>query len=114
MRLNMKFAADMAKTSGGAGAAYLYEEIASQAVVEATSQDGRLSLFDIALQLVVGWGPFVVASHLGGPFWGSFAGAIAYNRVDNLAVMAGQRAQTPMGYVRRGETLAEARARLGM
>jgi len=113
-KLNMKFAADMAKTGGGASLAYLYEEIAGQAVVEATAKDGRLSLFDIALQLAIGWGPFVLASQQGGgPFWASWAGAIAFNRIDNMVYALGGRPVTHTGPAFPGESLAEARSRLG-
>lgn len=111
-RLNMAFARDMATSAGASFGAYLYEEIAGSAVVEATAQDGRFSPFDIALQLAVGWGPFILAAHQGGHFWASFAGAIAFNRVDNVVVALGGRAATPVGLIRRGETMTEAESRM--
>lgn len=112
-KLNMAFMKDMGKVGAGTFAAYLYEEIAGAAVVEATARDGRFSPFDVALQLMVGWGPFVLASTQGGAFWNSFAGATAYNRVDNIVVALGGRANTPLGVIAPGETMSQAQARLG-
>lgn len=112
-KLNMAFVKDLGKHAGGSAAAFLYEEIMGDAVVRATAADRRFSPFDIVLQAAVGIGPLVVSGHLAGPFWASFAGAIMYNRIDNVAIMLGQRAQTPMGAVMPGETLQEALARTG-
>lgn len=112
-KLNMAFLKDMGKLGGGTFAAFMYEEIAGAAVVDATARDGRFSPFDIALQLAVGWGPFVLASYQGGPFWTAFAGATAYNRVDNLVVALGGRASTVFGPIAPGETQAQTQARLG-
>jgi hypothetical protein len=113
-KLNMKFVQDMGKAGAGTFAAYLYEEIAGAAVVQATAQDGRFSPFDVLLQLAVGWGPFVVASMQGGgAFWNAAAGAVAYNRVDNIVVALGGKAVTPFGVIAPGETMAQAQARIG-
>lgn len=111
-RMNMAFVKDLGKAGAGTAAAYLYEEIAGAAVVDATARDGRFSPFDVALQLLVGWGPFALASVQGGAFWHAFAGATAYNRVDNIVVALGGRARTPLGVVAPGETMDEAHARL--
>lgn len=112
-KMNMAFLADMGKVGAGTAAAFLYEEIAGSAVVDATARDGHFSPFDVALQLLVGWGPFVLASTQGGPFWTSFAGATAYNRVDNIVVALGGKARTPLGVIAPGETMSQAQARLG-
>lgn len=112
-KLNMAFAADFAKIGGASALSYLYEEIAGQAVVDATAGDGRFSPFDIALQLMVGWGPFVLASYQGGPFWAAFAGATAFNRIDNIVYALGGRSITHVGPGLPGETLEQTRARIG-
>lgn len=113
-KLDLNFLADMTKTTGAVSAAYLYEEIASNAVVDATARDGKFSLFDIALQMGVGWLPFVLASmNGGGPFWASFAGAVAFNRIDNIVYALGGRPLTHTGVALPGETMAEVTARVG-
>lgn len=112
-KMNMAFLKDMGKVGAGTAAAFLYEEIAGSAVVDATARDGKFSPFDVALQLLVGWGPFVLASTQGGAFWTAFAGATAYNRVDNIVVALGGRARTPLGVIVPGETMNQAHARLG-
>lgn len=117
-KLNLGFVQDLALMGTGAGAAYLYDELMADAVVKVTMQDNELSVSDVVLQMLVGWGPFVAASALGGTtsaFWSSFAGAVAFNRIDALAVtLFGQAAQSPVGPVQRGETLDKAARRLGL
>lgn len=118
-RLNTSYLKDYGASVGASSLAYLYEEIAGAAVVNATAQDGKLSAFDIALQILVGWGPIALAAHQsaqgrGSYFWNSFGGAVMFNRIDNLAVnVFGQPALTPYGAILPGETLAQARIRLG-
>lgn len=114
-KLNLRFLGDFAKTTGACGAAYLYEEIAAGAVVDATARDGRYSPFDIVLQLGVGWLPFIVASYnQGGPFWASFAGAVAFNRIDNLVYGLGGKPLTHTGPAFPGESMADVQRRLGI
>lgn len=81
MKLNLL---GLSKAVSGAGVAYMYEEMAAKAVVQATTLDGRISPFDWTLQMLVGWAPFVIASMNPGPFTSSMAGGIAYHRVENL------------------------------
>ena len=112
-KLNMKFLGDMTKSTGGVSAAYLYEELMAQAVVDATARDQKLSLFDIALQIGVGWAPFVLASYQGGgPFWASFAGGCMFNRIDNLRYALGGKPITHTGPALPGESMADVQARL--
>lgn len=114
-KLNMKFAKDLGASGGAAGLAFLYEEIAGAAVVNATGRDGKISPFDFALQILVGWGPIVLAAHQsakGSHFWTSFGGAVMFNRIDNLAIALGQPALTHMGAVLPGETIVQAQRRI--
>jgi len=111
----MQFARDMGKSGGAAGLAFLYEEIVSDNVVNATGRDGKISPFDLVLQVLVGWGPIVLAAHQsakGSHFWTSFGGAVMFNRIDNIAIALGQPALTRMGAVLPGETIAQAQSRI--
>lgn len=113
-KLNLDFLMDVSKHGSGAALAFLYEEIAGAAVVNATAQDNKISPFDFAMQMLVGWGPLVFAAYYPGQFTASFAGATIFNRIDNLAVTGfGARAQSPMGPIMKGETLLQAQARMG-
>ncbi len=114
-KLNLQFAKDIGKAGGAAGLAVLTEELAVSAIVGATVDDGKVGAFDIAVQIVVGWAPLVFAATRppGSAFWNAFGGAVACNRVDNLMVALGQRALTPVGAVRAGETIDSAQRRLG-
>lgn len=111
-KLNLSYFKGLGAVGAGSGLAFLYEEIAGAAVVDATARDNKMSGFDVLLQIVTGVGPLAVAGHFGGSFWAGFAGAMIHNRIDNVATVLGARALSPMGVVRKGETMAEAVARL--
>lgn len=88
-KLNMAFVKDMGKSGSGALVAYFYNEFAGPSIVTATTRVdnngiAHVTPLGVVAQVITGFAPFVIGSHVGGPFWASFAGAVVYKRLDNI------------------------------
>lgn len=90
-KLNMKTVLGHGKMMGGAAGAYAYEQMAEQVVMATVNPEtGIPTPVGIVMQMVVGWGPFVLAAQYPSPASSAFAGAIAYNRIARLMETLGQ------------------------
>lgn len=98
-KLNMSFVRDMTKAATAASLAFGYEEFVASQIVRKTLLDQRISAPEFLLNFLVGWAPLAGAAAMhreGDTFWPAFAGAVAYNRADNLGAAFGLTPTTPM------------------
>lgn len=95
----MRFLKDMGKTATATALAFGYEEFVGSQIVKHTLLDRRLSAPEVLLNLLIGWAPIFGAVGMareGDVFWPAFAGAVFYNRCDNLGTAFGLTPTTPI------------------
>ena len=89
-KLNEAFFRDLGKMAAAGAGALAYEEWIVRPVVERTMLDRKLTVPEIAMNLLAGWGPLLAAGALskgeeGNPMFAAFGGAVCYKRISNLA-----------------------------
>lgn len=88
-KLNQNMAVGMGKSAAAGLAALAYDDWIVKPVVNRTILDQKMTIPEVAISLLVGWGPLLAAAALStdserGDFWDSLGGAIAYKRIANL------------------------------